>query len=92
MRRSRAWSKPASPKKEGEIASPLSEPIAGITGVQSQDRVAQELRSVALLRRRALERHAGDQAAHTAGIALLEAAYRRALELLLAVEAPHDPD
>jgi hypothetical protein len=92
MRRSRAWSKPASLKKEGEIASPLSEPIAGTAGLQGQDRVANELRSVALLRRRALERHAGDEAAHQAGIALLEAAYRRALELLMAVEAQHDPD
>jgi len=78
--------------KEGEIASPLSEPIAGTTAEQGQDRVAYELRSVALLRRRALERHAGDEAAHQAGIALLEAAYRRALELLQAVEGPHDPD
>jgi len=70
----------------------MSDSVAVSTELNERDPVARELRTVVILRRRALERHAGDDAAYAAGIALLEAAARRALELLQAVEAPHDPD
>lgn len=61
-------------------------------GAPELDPVAHELRMVVALRRRALERHAAPESAHAAGIALLAAAEQRALELLQAVETPHDPD
>ena len=59
---------------------------------QEPDPVARELRTVVALRRRALERHAGEEAARAAGVALLDAAEQRALALLQSVETPHDPD
>jgi len=54
--------------------------------------VADELRTVVMLRRRALERHAGEAGAHADALALLAAAHQRALDLLHSVEVPHDPD